>query len=67
MPQSNLIQKFERRLKAQRYSANTISNYSSALKMALREMKKTGENALPLELVERYINYKITEYNISPS
>lgn len=67
MSQRNLIQKFENRLKAQRFSPNTISNYSSALKMALREMKKTGENALPLELVERYINYKITEHNISPS
>ncbi|XWN38549.1 MAG: tyrosine-type recombinase/integrase [Balneola sp.] len=67
MLQRKLIQKFEGRLKAQRYSANTVLNYSSALKMALKEMKQSGVNALPLELIERYINYKITEHKISPS
>lgn len=67
MLQRKLIQKFERRLKAQRFSVNTISNYSSALKMALKEMKQSGVKALPLELIERYINYKITEHNISHS
>ncbi len=34
MLQHNLIQKFERRLKAQRSWANTTQNYPSALKMA---------------------------------
>tara|TARA_R110002124_G_scaffold109723_4_gene263156 strand:- start:18751 stop:19587 length:837 start_codon:yes stop_codon:yes gene_type:complete len=67
MPQRDLIQKFESRLKTQRFSENTISNYSSALKLALKEMKKTGKNSLPLELIERYINYKVTEHKISPS
>jgi len=67
MPQQDLIQKFERRLKAQRFSSNTISNYSSALKMALNEMKQSGKTALPIELIERYINYKISEHKISHS
>jgi len=30
-------------------------------------MKKTGESPISLELVERYINYKVAEHNISPS
>jgi hypothetical protein len=67
MLQSKLIQKFERRLKAQRFSVNTFSNFSNVLKMALKEMKQSGVKALPLELIERYINYKITEPNISHS
>jgi site-specific recombinase XerD len=67
MLQRNLIQKFERRLKAQRFSDNTISNYSSALKLALSEMKQTGESMVSLQLIERYINYKIEEHHISPS
>jgi len=67
MLQRDLIQKFERRLKAQRFSVNTISNYSSALKLALSEMKQTGKTSVPLHLIERYINYKIEEHHISPS
>lgn len=67
MPQRNLIHKFESRLKAQRFSENTISNYSSALKLALSEMKQTGERKVSLPLIERYINYKIEEHDISPS
>lgn len=56
MLQHNLIQKFERRLKAQRFSVNTISNYSSALKIAFKEVKLSGVKALPLELIERYLS-----------
>lgn len=67
MLQRNLIQLFEQRLKAQRFSNNTISNYSSALKVALGEMKQSGENPLQLDLLERYINYKIEKNTISPS
>jgi site-specific recombinase XerD len=40
-----MMDKFEKRLAVQRYSKNTISNYSNALKQALREMKRAVRNA----------------------
>tara|TARA_R110000868_G_scaffold37111_9_gene131493 strand:- start:28244 stop:28864 length:621 start_codon:yes stop_codon:yes gene_type:complete len=67
MPQQELIQRFENRLRAQRFSKNTISNYSSALKVALSEMKQSGAESVPINLIERYINYKIDTHKISVS
>ena len=40
-----MLGKFEKPLAVQRYSKNTIRNYSSALKQALREMKIQGSDA----------------------
>jgi integrase/recombinase XerD len=62
-----MMDKFEKRLAVQRYSKNTIRNYSSALKQALREMKKDGSSPVEPGLIERYINYKVEKESISSS
>lgn len=69
MDTSNLIMIFERRLKLQRYSANSIRNYSSAVKSFLRIAAKKFDS--PDELseseIEKYVFWKIEKDNISDS
>jgi integrase/recombinase XerD len=67
MLQPNLLKLFESRLKAQRYSENSIRNYSSALVVACKEMKQNGSKPISLDLIERYISYKLKNDSISAS
>src|SRR5690554_2963839 len=69
MDTDNLIMIFERRLKLQKYSPNSIKNYCSAVKIFLRIAVKRFNH--PDELneteIEKYVFWKIEKDNISDS
>jgi site-specific recombinase XerD len=58
---------FEKRLRIQRYSDNTIRNYCHALQAALKDMKQAGDHPVPVSLIERYVTYLVEQRRISGS
>lgn len=65
----DLIASFEQKLKLQRYSPNSIKNYTSAvrsfLKVALKRFDNPGQ--LSEDEIEKYVLWKIEKHNISSS
>jgi len=65
----NLINKFEQSLKLQRYSPNSIRNYSSAVRSFLQiaSQKFNDPRQLNEESLEKYISWKINKHRIGHS
>ena len=65
----NLIAVFERKLSIQRYSVNSIKNYSSAVKSFLQVAEKRfhSPDELSENEIEKYVYWKIKKDHISSS
>ena len=63
----DLIASFEQKLKLQRYSPNSIKNYTSAvrsfLKVALKRFDNPGQ--LSEDEIEKYVLWKIEKHKVS--
>ncbi len=62
-----LIANFEQKLKIERYSPNSIRNYSSSVRSFLNvaKLKFNSPEQLGVEEIEKYIFWKIEKYKIS--
>jgi integrase/recombinase XerD len=67
MLQNAKVLTFQKRLRLQRYAENTIRNYVHTLNAALADMKKSGEEPVPVALIERYVSYLVEERKVSGS
>ena len=64
-----LLSEFNRKMTIQRYSANSIQNYTSAVKgfLQVAEKKFNYPDELTETEIEKYVHWKIEKHNISAS
>ena len=65
----SLLKEFENKMLIQRYSENSIRNYSSTLKsfLELAQKKYTNPKDIDESIIEKYVLWKIEKHKISAS